>query len=95
MKSTLGQQSGGPSGGGPSGGGPSGGGPSGGPAGGGPANQGGFTGLVPGMFPVGVPVGGVCPPGYLSAPSATVPGGFTCVRAPGAYTIPIAMAGRR
>lgn len=95
MKSTLGQM---PSGGGPSGGPSSGapsGGPSGGPTGGGPSNQGGFTSLVPGVFPVGVPLGGVCPPGYLSAPSAIVPGGYTCVRAPGAYTVPMYMSGRR
>ena len=94
-KSSLGQVTGGgPSGGGPSGGGPSGG-PSGGPTGGGPSDQGGFTALTPGMFPVGAPLGGVCPPGYLAAPSAIVPGGYTCVRAPGAYTVPLYMGRRR
>ena len=89
FKSNLGQN------GGPSGGGPSGGGPTGGPAGAGPATQGGFTALTPGAFPVGAPLGGVCPSGYLPAPSSIVPGGYTCIRAPGSYTIPIYMSGKR
>jgi hypothetical protein len=93
FKSNLGQN-GGPSGGGPSGGGPTGG-PTGGPSGAGPATQGGFTALTPGVFPVGAPLGGVCPSGYLPAPSTIVPGGYTCIRAPGSYTIPIYMSGKR
>lgn len=56
-----------------------------------PVSQGGFGSVFPGMFPVGVQGAGPCPSGYLAAPSAIVPGGFTCMRAPGAYT----MAGRR
>ena len=54
-------------------------------------SQGGFGSPFPGQFPVGAQVTGQCPSGYLPAPSAIVPGGFTCVRAPGAYT----MSGRR
>jgi len=54
-------------------------------------SQGGFGSFFPGQFPVGIPVGGgQCPSGFLPAPSAIVPGGFTCVRAPGSY-----MAGKR
>lgn len=90
-KSNLGQNGGGPSGGGPSGGGPSGGVAT----GAGPSSQGGITSLTPGVFPVGAPLGGVCPSGYLPAPSALVPGGYTCIRAPGAYTLPLYMSGRR
>lgn len=97
FRSNLGQATGG----GPSGGGPSGGGPSGGPSGGGaggPSSGGvsdaGFA-PFPGQFPVGVPLGPVCPAGYLAAPSPIVPGGYTCVRAPGAYTVPLVMAGKR
>lgn len=89
FRSNLGQN------GAPSGGGPSGGGPTGGPSGAGPATQGGFTALTPGVFPVGAPLGGVCPSGYLPAPSSIVPGGYTCIRAPGSYTIPIYMSGKR
>ena len=65
------------------------------PIGAGPANQGGFTPLTPGVFPVGAPLGGICPSGYLPAPSRTVPGGYACMRAPGAYTTPLYMSGRR
>ncbi len=90
-KSNLGQQSGG----GPSSGGP--GSPAGSPGGvtgAGPMTQGGFTPLVPGQFPVGMPLGPVCPPGYLPAPSAIVPNGYTCIRAPGSYTLST-LAGKR
>lgn len=59
------------------------------------SNQGGFVQPFSGMFPVGVPQGGVCPSGFLSAPSRTVPGGYTCLRAPGSYTTPVYMSGRR
>lgn len=60
-----------------------------------PAGQGAFTQPFSGMFPVGVPAGGICPSGYLPAPSAIVPGGYTCMRAPGSYTTPVYMSGRR
>lgn len=56
-----------------------------------PVSQGGFGSPFPGQFPVGAQVTGRCPSGYLPAPSAIVPGGFTCIRAPGA----VVMAGRR
>lgn len=53
--------------------------------------QGGFGAPFSGAFPVGVPpVTGVCPPGFLAAPSAIVPGGYTCLRAPGSF-----LAGKR
>lgn len=54
-------------------------------------SQGGFGAVFPGQFPVGVQATGRCPSGYLPAPSAILPGTFTCVRAPGSYNI----AGRR
>jgi hypothetical protein len=60
-----------------------------------PVNQGGFTAPFPGQFPVGVQPTGVCPSGFLPAPSAIIPGGFTCIRAPGSYTTPVYMSGRR
>ncbi len=83
---------GGPSGGGPSGGGPSGGGPSGAPAGGPSSGAPGTSGVDQGIFnqlPFGLPLVSVCPPGYLAAPSAFVPG-YVCVRVPG-----VVLAGRR
>jgi hypothetical protein len=65
------------------------------PIGGSPSDERGFTTLMPGQFPVGYPIGGQCPSGYLPAPSAIVPGGYTCVKAPGAYTVPLYMSGKR
>lgn len=59
------------------------------------AGQGGFGVPFTGAFPIGVPMGPVCPSGYLPAPSAIIPGGVTCVRAPGSYVVPTYMSGRR
>lgn len=87
FRSNLGQN-GGPSSGAPSGGAPA--------APAAPANQGGISAPFSGAFPIGVPpYTGVCPSGWLPAPSAMVPGGYTCVRAPGSYTVPMYMSGRR
>lgn len=58
-------------------------------------SQGGFGSFFPGQSPVGAQFAAPCPSGYLPAPSAIVPGGYTCMRAPGAYNAPIYMAGRR
>lgn len=65
------------------------------PIGGSPSNERGATVLTPGVFPVGFPLGGQCPSGYLPAPSAIAPDGYTCMKAPGAYTVPLYMSGRR
>ncbi len=56
-----------------------------------PVSQGGFGSPFPGQFPVGAQATGRCPSGYLPAPSAIIPGTFTCMKAPGSYVL----AGRR
>lgn len=60
-----------------------------------PVSQGGFGAFFPGAFPVGVTGAPPCPSGFLAAPSATIPGGYTCVRAPGSYSSPMYMSGKR